>query len=114
MPFPAYFNDLAAVRLHLDTKNDNKTLNASSIFVIGANEAATLGMAWLAGEWKAQAIYPTDNELGRDTSATSMYHKIFVGEISPKREPTTLGPFGLVRARPTSISEFNLKQWVSD
>ena len=49
---PAYLNDLAAVRVHLDTKNDNKTLNASSIFVIGANEAATLGMAWLAGEWK--------------------------------------------------------------
>src|SRR6266540_1385110 len=29
---PAYLNDLAAVRLHLDSKNDNKELNTSSIY----------------------------------------------------------------------------------
>ena len=33
---PAYLLDLAAVRLYLDIKNDKGDLNASSIFIVGA------------------------------------------------------------------------------
>ena len=47
---PVYVNDLAAVRLHLDQKNDNGDVNTSSIYLVGASETATLGMMWLAAE----------------------------------------------------------------
>jgi hypothetical protein len=61
---PAYLNDLAGVRLYLDTKNDNKELNASSIYIVGTGDAAGLGMAWLAAEWKRPAVMPGVNQLG--------------------------------------------------
>jgi hypothetical protein len=57
--FPCFVNDLAAVRLHLDTKNDAGDLNSGSIYVIAANDAATLGMLWLTTEWVRPAIHPT-------------------------------------------------------
>lgn len=56
--FPAYVNDLAAVRTYLDQKNDQGDLNSSSIYLIGAGEAATLGMLWLAAEWNRPAVAP--------------------------------------------------------
>ena len=62
--FPAYLNDLAAVRVHLDTKNDNKSVNTSSIYLIGAGDAATLGMAWLAAEWQRPGVFPNPGLLG--------------------------------------------------
>ncbi|MBM3980914.1 MAG: alpha/beta hydrolase [Planctomycetes bacterium] len=61
---PAYMNDLAAVRYHLDTKNDNNELNTSSIYVIGSGDAAVLGMAWIATEWHRQRTYPNVLQLG--------------------------------------------------
>ncbi len=56
--FPVYVNDLAAARLHLDLKNDNKELNSSSVYVIGAGDSATLGMMWLAAEWQRPDVAP--------------------------------------------------------
>jgi len=61
---PAYLNDLAAVRMYLDTKNDNKELNASSIYVVGAGDAAGLGFAWLTAEWNRPAVMPNIQLLG--------------------------------------------------
>lgn len=57
--FPVYVNDLAAARYHLDTKNDQGELNTSSIYLIGAGDAATLGMMWLASEWARPGVAPT-------------------------------------------------------
>src|SRR4029079_19809334 len=61
---PAYLNDLAAVRLHLDTKNDNKELNTSSIYIVGERDAAALGMAWLTAEWNRPAVFPNETMRG--------------------------------------------------
>ncbi|MBX9626973.1 MAG: hypothetical protein K2X82_24440 [Gemmataceae bacterium] len=56
--FPAYVNDLAAVRTYLDQKNDEGAFNSSSIYLIGEKDAAALGMLWMAAEWERPAIAP--------------------------------------------------------
>jgi alpha-beta hydrolase superfamily lysophospholipase len=56
--FPVYVEDLAAVRVHLDQKNDQAELNTSSIYVVGAEDAATLGLLWMTAEWLRPAIHP--------------------------------------------------------
>ena len=56
--FPAYVTDLAAVRMHLDQKNDAGNLNTSSIYAIAANDAATLALLWTATEWYRPAVHP--------------------------------------------------------
>lgn len=61
---PVLLTDLAAVRAHLDAKNDSGDVNTSSIYLIGAGDAATLGFAWLAVEWNRPAFAPTPNQLG--------------------------------------------------
>jgi pimeloyl-ACP methyl ester carboxylesterase len=54
--FPVYANDLAAVRMHLDAKNDKKVVNTSSLYIVGAGETATLGLLWATHEWQRGAI----------------------------------------------------------
>lgn len=61
---PVYLTDIAAVRAHLDTKNDTGDVNTSSIYLIGSETAATLGFGWLATEWNRPAFSPTPNQLG--------------------------------------------------
>lgn len=62
--FPVLAEDLAAVRLHLDKKNDDteKGVSSSSIYVIGAGEAATLGLLWMRSEWDRPAVLPKQNQ----------------------------------------------------
>jgi alpha-beta hydrolase superfamily lysophospholipase len=55
--FPAWYmpllaNDIAAARRFLDEKNDAKQCNSRNLFLIGAQEGATLGVLWLATEWQ--------------------------------------------------------------
>jgi pimeloyl-ACP methyl ester carboxylesterase len=55
--FPAWYmpiltNDIAAARRFLDEKNDAKECNSRNLFLIGAQEGATLGVLWLATEWQ--------------------------------------------------------------
>lgn len=55
---PVFVNDIAAARTHLDGKNDQNELSTSSIYVIGAGDAAGLGLLWMTGEWVRPAIHP--------------------------------------------------------
>lgn len=59
---PAYFsqlvNDIAAARNHLDKLNDDGQVNTSSVYIIGAGAAATLGMMFLATEWHREQKKP--------------------------------------------------------
>ena len=56
--YPTYVQDLAAVRVHLDQKNDQKACNTSSIYIIGAEEAAPLALLWMTAEWNRPGIHP--------------------------------------------------------
>jgi hypothetical protein len=55
---PIFVNDIAAARAHLDGKNDQNDLSTSSIYLIGAGDAAGLGLLWMTGEWVRPAIHP--------------------------------------------------------
>lgn len=52
--FPWLVNDVAAARRFMEVKNDAGELNAQSIFIIGAGEGASLGLAFVASEWNRQ------------------------------------------------------------
>jgi pimeloyl-ACP methyl ester carboxylesterase len=54
--YPVYVNDLAAVRMHLDAKNDKRTINTSSLYLIGAGDTAMLGFLWMTAEWRRGAV----------------------------------------------------------
>ncbi len=56
--FPMLVNDIAAVRSLIDVKNDLGELNASSIYFVGAGDAATLGMMFITSEWHRDAELP--------------------------------------------------------
>lgn len=114
---PAYVLDLAALRYHLDTKNDSRELNTSSIYMVGAEEAVGLGLAWLAVEWKRPAVKPGDNALAIGGAAGAVTYD-FVGQgIRGEYEeagPDFAGAVWLSPARPAALSESLIKDWFSN
>lgn len=56
--YPQFVYDIAAARNHLDKLNDDGQVNTSSVYLIGAGEAATLGMLFLATEWHREQKKP--------------------------------------------------------
>lgn len=115
---PTYLVDLAAVRHHLDSKNDAGELNTSSIYLIGSEISAALGIAWLTTEWNRPAFNPTANQLAFNgvggfptykyvpqPLAGGMPNELGGGDIS--------GAVWLSPTRPTSVPENLLKSWVS-
>ncbi len=115
---PAYLNDLAAVRLHLDSKNDKSTLNTSSIYLIGAGDAAYLGLAWMTSEWQRPAVFPTGKlgMMGLTPIADYRYvpHPI-TGEFPPEAGKDIAGAVWLSASRPTtgSVAPATIQKWVS-
>jgi hypothetical protein len=45
-------NDVAAARAYVDNENDGSALNSRNVIVIGAGQGATVGMMWMASEFK--------------------------------------------------------------
>lgn len=56
--YPKLVYDIAAARNHLDKLNDDGQVNTSSVYIIGAGEAATLGMMFLTTEWHREQKKP--------------------------------------------------------
>ncbi len=110
---PAYLNDLAGVRLYLDTKNDNKELNTSSIYVVGAGDAAALGMAWITTEWNRPAVMPTVNQLSVNATGYEFVPQTLRGEFPPEGGADFGGAVWLTATRPTSIPAPLMQYWVS-
>lgn len=48
--YPFLINDIAAAKVFLDNKNDQRECNSSSVVLIGAGQGATLGALWLKAE----------------------------------------------------------------
>lgn len=111
--FPVYLNDLAAVRLHLDTKNDNKTVNTSSIYLIGAGDAATLGMAWLAAEWQRPAVFPPPGLLGVNVPGYEFVPQRLTGAFPAEGGQDISGAVWLSPSRPSTVPESTVKQLVT-
>lgn len=114
--FPAYSMDLAAVRYHLDTKNDNGELNTSSIYLIGVGDTAGLGLAWLTMEWKRPAVKPGDNQLAIAGAAGAARYEYIGQELRGDFEEAGqdyAGAVWLSASRPAAISPTNMKLWTS-
>jgi pimeloyl-ACP methyl ester carboxylesterase len=110
---PAYLNDLAAVRYYLDTKNDNKELNSSSIYIVGAGDAAALGMAWLAAEWNRPAVYPNVNALGMGVPGYEFVPQALLGGVVGEAGADFGGAVWLSATRPTSFRERAMQHWIA-
>jgi pimeloyl-ACP methyl ester carboxylesterase len=53
---PYLLNDIMAARLDLDNRNDSGGCNVSNILVIGAEDGANLGLAWMTSEFFRESI----------------------------------------------------------
>lgn len=109
---PAYLTDLAAVRAHLDTKNDNKTVNTSTVYLIGTGDAATIGLAWLTAEWQRPAVYPTVGQLGLGVPTYEFVPQRIFGQFTEAGQDVA-GAVWLSASRPTSVPELTVRRWVS-
>lgn len=110
---PAYLNDLAAVRLYLDTKNDNKELNTSSIYVIGAGDAAGLGFAWLTSEWNRPAVMPNIQLLGVNATGYEFVPQPLRGNFDEAGADYGAAIW-LSATRPVSMPAPTVQKWVSN
>jgi pimeloyl-ACP methyl ester carboxylesterase len=104
---PVYVNDLAAVRLHLDQKNDQNEVNTSSIYLVGAGDTATLGLMWLAAEWARPAVAPL---LPNGLQYTSVPQST-VYAPNPPAGADVAGAVWLTADRPASIPEGTVRAW---
>lgn len=114
--YPAYAMDLAAVRYHLDTKNDNGDLNTSSIYLIGAGDTAGLGLAWLTMEWKRPAVKPGDNQLAIAGAAGAARYDFIGQELRGDFDEAGqdyAGAVWLSASRPAAFPANTMKTWVS-
>lgn len=111
--FPVYLNDLAAVRLHLDIKNDNKTINTSSIYLVGAGDATALGFAWIAAEWMRPAVFPPPGLLGLNVPGYEFVPQQLTGSFPAEGGQDISGAVWISPSRPSTASESLTKKWVS-
>lgn len=109
--FPMYVQDLAAVRMHLDQKSDQGELNSSTIYVVGSEEAATLGLFWMTTEWQRPGIHPL---LG----GGQMYKVVPTPGIvvDPEAGKDIAGAVWLSAARPNlvSVPVATIQAWVKN
>jgi pimeloyl-ACP methyl ester carboxylesterase len=107
--FPVYVNDLAAARLHLDLKNDNGSVNTSSVYLVGAGDTAALGLMWMAAEWARPAVAPMFS--GGVQYKCVPQSTLFAPD--PPAGADVAGAVWLTADRPPSIPEYSLKRWAA-
>jgi len=112
---PTLILDLAAARYHLDNKNDAGDVNTSSIYLIGADTAATIGMAWLMTEWNRPAFNPNPNQLAAfgGFPTYKFVPQPLNGGVTNEAGADISGAAWLSANRPNSVSERHVKDWVS-
>ena len=105
---PVYVNDLAAVRMYLDQRNDQGDLNTSSIYLIGSGDAATIGTLWLTAEWHRPAIAPL---LGAGVQMKVVPTNGIVAD--PPAGQDIAGAVWLSAARSTGIPAQSMTRWTA-
>jgi pimeloyl-ACP methyl ester carboxylesterase len=114
--YPVFVNDLAAVRLLIDKRNDAGEVNSSSVYLVGAGEAAALGMLWVTAEWLRPAVSPPPGALGVNVARYAYVPQpLTVGGLGTEAGTTIAGAVWLSPARPVNspITETAIKNWVS-
>ena len=104
--FPMLVQDIAAARNYLDQLNDSGTVNTSTVYLLGAGDAAGLGFLYMASEWSRERIKPN---VGVPAQYVSPRRALF-----PSAEPAGPdigGAIWLGPTRNTSLLLTSLKQW---
>jgi len=110
---PTLLLDLAAVRAHLDSKNDSGELNTSSIYLIGAESAATIGIAWMTTEWLRPAFAPTPNQLIFPAARYEFVPQRLNGGLPTAAGEDISGAVWLSASYPGNVRESVIKSWIS-
>jgi hypothetical protein len=113
---PAYFpylvNDILAARVMLDRRNDEGKLNTSSVYLIGATEAAPLGMLYIATEWtRPQKLLEVQAKLLKTLPAP---YQTFLYEAKESAGRDIAGAFWLSPRKHSAIDTEVMKRWVKD
>lgn len=56
--YPALVNDIMAVRTYLDAQNDLGKVNTSTVYLLGAGDAASIGFLYMTAEWYREREVP--------------------------------------------------------
>jgi len=110
---PTLLLDLAAVRAHLDSKNDAGELNTSSIYLVGAESAATIGLAWMTTEWNRPGFAPTPNQLIFPAPRYEFVPQPLNGGIITPAGDDISGAVWLSANHPSNVPESTIKGWIS-
>jgi len=104
--FPMLVNDVLAARVAMDKKNDAGNLNTATVYLIGAGDAATIGMMYMAAEW-SRPQKPTETQAKFIKTLPSPY-------VEPRESAgkDIAGAIWLSPARPPSVPEKAMKDWV--
>lgn len=104
--FPMLVNDVIAARVAIDKKNDAGNLNAATVYLIGAGDAATVGMMYMSAEWSRPQ---------KPTEAQAKFIKTLpLNGVEPRESAgkDVAGAIWLSPARPASVPERAMKEWV--
>lgn len=104
--FPMLVNDVMAARVAIDKKNDAGNLNAATVYLIGAGDAATVGMMYMSAEWSRPQ---------KPTEAQAKFIKTLpLNGVEPRESAgkDVAGAIWLSPVRPTSVPERAMKEWV--
>ena len=107
--YPMLVQDLAAVRNQIDLMNDNGELNASSIYLFGAGDAANLGIFFIATEWLRERQKPN---VGIPAQFVSPRRPLFPGADPAGLDYAGAIWLGPAKAPQGSVSHTNLRNWV--
>lgn len=104
--YPVLVNDIMAARVALDKMNDAGKLNTATVYLVGAGDAATLGMMYMAAEW-TRPQKPTEFEakLIKTLPLPNVDSRTTAGK-------DIAGAVWLSPARPAAVSEKAMKDWV--
>ncbi|QEL13751.1 alpha/beta hydrolase family protein [Limnoglobus roseus] len=108
---PQLVYDISAARNHLDKLNDDGQVNTSSVYMIGAGDAATLGMMFLTTEWHREQKKPM-GVLGIQKLIVNANQTIAAGSAPAGRDYG-----GCVWLSPKRMNGFNkstIENWVAN
>jgi pimeloyl-ACP methyl ester carboxylesterase len=105
--FPQLANDILAARVDLDKRNDAGEVNTGSVYLIGATDAATLGMLYMIAEWTRPQVLPQAVHL-----LTLPPNRFQVPPNSDMAGKDIAGTVWLSPVRHPSVDKDVMKRWV--
>jgi hypothetical protein len=107
--YPMLVNDVMAVRTYLDVLNDQGKVNTSTIYLVGAGDAASIAFLYMTAEWHREREVPN---VAIPPSVVSAQRGLFAGGTSAGRD--IAGAVFLSPSRHPSMSSTAIENLVSN